>query len=947
MQKTVLLISPNQAHKTGRLLELLHIVKEKNTILHKTEPITPVAVRKYFPQLPEEFSGALNKFSDKNIQATRAEIAASTSKMGDKASENFNNAFERKMHQDMVGLKPFFPKLGSYHQVAVPGEKNRFKMAPCSFSGITPGLRFQVKKSEAGYFYVQPEVELNGSFYPITEFTQTAFLLEKNNEYYILRYTDYKTLHWIRQVDWKEAGADVSNFTESILSRLEPNYTVLRNALLDGLSVNAAATGRVMLSEISGQFLVFTPQFDYDGFVIDGPYRETVQIHREGKEFLISRDEKAERAIVADIEKLHVNFAKQTNGYYYVSFEEAQRKHWFLKAFRQLLALDIQIVGMDMLKHFRYCHEKPVTTIAIIKETDVQVEISFSLFFGDEEIPFADLQKVIRAGQQAMALKDDSIALLEEDWLQKYAIIVKHATIDKGIIAIPKWLAVCLNTESDQPLQTVVKSDWWQQWQQWQTNDQPLYPIPVSINASLRVYQQKGYEWLRLLNEIGAGMFLADDMGLGKTLQTICFIAYMLESEPSKKVLIVCPASLMYNWQTELGKFAPSISKYVYHGAGRKRDALSDKDTQVIITSYGTLRSDSEIFLSHVFSLTVLDESHQVKNPASQIAQVVHSLPGGRKITLSGTPIMNNTFDLYSQLEFILPGMFGSRQFFKREYADPIDRDKHEQRIIDLKKLTSPFILRRTKEQVAKDLPPKTEMVLWCQMDDAQQKVYESIRDQIKGEIKASIEAQGLQKSKLQVLQGILKLRQVCNSPVLLNDADYSCTESIKTTELLEEIENNLSNHKALVFSQFTSMLDILADELTKRNIPFLLLTGATPPKERDRMVTEFNSEDSACKIFLLSLKAGNAGLNLVAADYVFLFDPWWNNAVEQQAIDRAHRIGQTKNVFAYKLICKGTIEERIMQLQEQKKQLAGELIGEEEGFVKALTEEELEWLFG
>jgi SNF2 family DNA or RNA helicase len=289
--------------------------------------------------------------------------------------------------------------------------------------------------------------------------------------------------------------------------------------------------------------------------------------------------------------------------------------------------------------------------------------------------------------------------------------------------------------------------------------------------------------------------------------------------------------------------------------------------------------------------------------------------------------------------------MFGSQQFFKREYADPIDRDKNEQKAMDLQKLTAPFILRRTKEQVAKDLPPKTEIILWCRMEEAQQQVYEDIKSQVKGELQTTIKEQGLQKSKLQVLQGILKLRQVCNSPVLLKDSEYACTESVKTTELLEEIENNLSNHKALVFSQFTSMLDILAKELRKRNIPFLLLTGATPAKERDRMVQEFNGGESTARVFLLSLKAGNAGLNLTAADYVFLFDPWWNSAVEQQAIDRTHRIGQTKNVFAYKLICKDSIEERIIQLQEQKKNLAGSLISEEDGFVKALTETDIQYL--
>jgi superfamily II DNA or RNA helicase len=786
-------------------------------------------------------------------------------------------------------------------------------------------------------------VEINGSFFPVADFTQYAFLLELKSEYFMLRYTDYKTLCWLKELDWSQVGADQSRFTEIVIARLEPNYQVMRNDLLGGLQIETAVAGRVLLSEVSGQYLMLTPQFEYDGFVVDGAFKDKVVVHYEGKEYKITRDQTAEESIRVQVEGLHDNFSKQLNGYYYLSFEDAQRKNWFLKAFRKLLQMDIQVVGMDMLKHFRYCHERPVTKLEIVKEAGDAVEISFSLFFGTEEIALTDLQKVIRSGQQALALKDGSIALLEEKWLARYGIIVKHARIMKEQVTIPKWLAVSLDGEGE-PLHGIVKNDWVRRWQGWQSGEDILYRVPGVVNASLRTYQQKGFEWMRLLDEVGAGMLLADDMGLGKTLQTICFIAYVVETYPAKIALIVCPTSLIYNWQNELDKFAPGLSKYVYHGAGRNRDIFSGARTQIVITSYGTLRHEPELFLAQSFSIAVLDESQAIKNPSSQIAQLAHSLPADRRVTLSGTPVMNNTLDLYSQLQFILPGMFGSRAFFKREYADPIDRDKHEQRIKDLQRLTAPFILRRTKEQVAQDLPAKTEMVLWCEMENGQREVYEAITTRIKGEIRASIYAQGLQKSKLQVLQGILKLRQVCNSPVLLKDADYSCTESVKTAEWLEEIQNNLSDHKALVFSQFTGMLDILAKELTGLEIPFLMLTGETPAKERDRMVQQFN--DGAIPVFLLSLKAGNAGLNLTAADYVFLFDPWWNSAVEQQAIDRTHRMGQTKNVFAYRLICKDTIEERIIQLQEDKKKLAGELVGED-GFVKELTEEEVEWLLG
>lgn len=480
----------------------------------------------------------------------------------------------------------------------------------------------------------------------------------------------------------------------------------------------------------------------------------------------------------------------------------------------------------------------------------------------------------------------------------------------------------------------------------WQQSETPLYPLPAAIHASLRTYQQKGYEWMRLLDEIEAGVFLADDMGLGKTLQTICYMAWLAENRKQGNILIICPASLVYNWQNEIRKFAPRLTTVVYHGSTREESLFEHEGVQIIISTYGTIRSDEAFILTQSLVAVILDESHTIKNPSSQITKLIHQLNAEKRVVLSGTPVMNNTTDLFSQLHFVLPGMFGSREFFKREYADPIDLQRDEKKIAALKKLTAPFILRRTKEQVARDLPPKTEITLWCQMDSEQQTAYNDIRDSVKGTLSDIIKKQGLQKSKLQVLEGILKLRQLCNSPELVEDYKNNNIPSVKLNSLISELENNLADHKVLVFSQFTSMLDILSEEMNKRGLSHLMLTGATPPKERDRLVQLFNQEAHESRIFLLSLKAGNAGLNLTAADYVFLFDPWWNHAVEQQAIDRTHRIGQQKSVFAYKMICRDTIEEKIMQLQDRKKNLSKELIPEEEGFVKALSEADVQFLF-
>jgi SNF2 family DNA or RNA helicase len=400
--------------------------------------------------------------------------------------------------------------------------------------------------------------------------------------------------------------------------------------------------------------------------------------------------------------------------------------------------------------------------------------------------------------------------------MQQYSSIIKHGKINKDEIEVARVMAISEQQSNGerQVLKTLIKDQWWQKWQQWQNGSDNIYELPASVNASLRPYQQKGFEWLTLLAEAGAGGCLADDMGLGKTLQTICYLAYYIHHNPDSVNIIVCPSSLIFNWQQELQKFTPGITSIVYHGASRNAADIANTRTQVIITSYGTVRADSEVLLANDYGVAVIDESHNIKNPSAQITTVVNMIPAQVRIALSGTPVVNNTFDLYAQLNFALPGMFGSREFFKREYADAIDRNHDEEKIKALQKLTAPFILRRTKEQVAKDLPDKTEMILWCKMNSRQQDLYNNIKDQIRGNIFLDIKNNGLNKSKLAVLQGMLKLRQICNSPLLLPVAEQeACTDSIKTEVLIGELKNILKEHKALVFSQFSSMLNLLAEE--------------------------------------------------------------------------------------------------------------------------------------
>ena len=351
------------------------------------------------------------------------------------------------------------------------------------------------------------------------------------------------------------------------------------------------------------------------------------------------------------------------------------------------------------------------------------------------------------------------------------------------------------------------------------------------------------------------------------------------------------------------------------------------------------------MFMKIVFDYVVLDESQAIKNPSSKVTRAASLLNAKNKLCMSGTPLQNNTFDIFAQMNFLNPGLLGSMEFFRNEFATPIDKFGEQEQKEHLRKLLYPFILRRTKEQVAKDLPEKTETILFCEMDKEQRKIYDAYRNLYRDKILGSIEEQGIDKSQLTILQGLMKLRQICDSPAILNEEEKFPNHSIKLDELTRELEENIGEHKALIFSQFLGMLALIKERLIADGVEFEYFDGSTSAPDREKAIQSFQNDDKV-RIFLISLKAGGVGLNLTAADYVYLVDPWWNPAVEQQAIDRTHRIGQTKNIFAYRMICIDTIEDKILQLQEKKKQLAKELIADDASFVKALTKADVEYLF-
>ena len=457
------------------------------------------------------------------------------------------------------------------------------------------------------------------------------------------------------------------------------------------------------------------------------------------------------------------------------------------------------------------------------------------------------------------------------------------------------------------------------------------------LNATLRDYQKYGYKWLKYLTDNNLGACLADDMGLGKTLQAIALLSNLHE-EKKKKSMVIMPKSLIYNWENEIKKFAPKLKVGVYYGINR--DFSSLKKVDVILTTYGTIRNDIENLLEHKFDLLILDESQNIKNINSQTTKAVLLLNAKKRVALSGTPIENNLLELYSLFRFLNPEMFGSVQRFTNSYILPIQKYSDTSTIEELKKKIYPFLLRRVKKEVLEDLPDKIEKLVYVDMNDEHRKFYEERRRYYYSLLQKNTSSQG-NFDKFFVLQAINELRHIVSSPELESKKIISSKKEVLIENVIEAIENN---HKVLVFVNYLSSIESICDSLKENKIKYLKMTGQT--KDRQNLVDKFQN-DSRYKVFVMTLKTGGVGLNLVSADTIFIYDPWWNTTVENQAIDRAYRLGQDKTVFAYKMIMRNTIEEKILKLQEIKNKLLDDLISEDNLSTKNLSKSDIEFILG
>ncbi len=571
-------------------------------------------------------------------------------------------------------------------------------------------------------------------------------------------------------------------------------------------------------------------------------------------------------------------------------------------------------------------------------------DIYATVRFGDVEIPFLDLKNYILEGKREIELPNGQVAVIPDKWFARYKNILLFARKDKDKKRL-KLAKTHFTVLEDLDVPEIKRSDIFKLIESFKAKQWVVPEVPSCIKAKLRNYQKKGYAWIYHLAKNNFGGCLADDMGLGKTIQTITAIAKAMEEERKRHNaqhgqqalqtslfknngkgitnLVVVPKSLIHNWINEFRKFAPDMSLINYSGTNRVklRDKLLNYD--IVLTSYGIARNDID-FLSQIdFFFIVLDESQYIKNPQSKVYQAVRKLKGRHRLILTGTPIENSLSDLWTQMSFVNPGLLGSYNFFKRNFITPIEKNNDTRSKNELKRLIMPFILRRTKHEVVKDLPQLIEQTVYCEMHEEQALLYEMEKSRVRNEILKVYEQGKLKESSIYVLRALMRLRQIANHPRII-DGNYQ-GPSGKFDMVIDKIETVLQEgHKLLMFSSFVRHLELFREYFEQQGWPYVMLTGES--ENREEIIRTFQEQQDV-RLFLISLKAGGVGLNLTAADYVFILDPWWNPAAEQQAISRAHRIGQENPVIVYRFISLGTVEEKIRLLQEKKRELFTEFV--------------------
>ncbi|MCF6223872.1 MAG: SNF2 family helicase [Flavobacteriaceae bacterium] len=836
--------------------------------------------------------------------------------------ENFRKVF--------ISFQEFIGASKKYLFFEKKNQKSLLKknLKPIVFKAGNPKLFFTLTESE-DFYTLKGKLIIEGKTYQLDSSLVKVypfFCKIKENIYFFDNLYNYIYINKFQNKgELNFQKKDFPQLYKEIIAPLTAHFevktTVYKKSKKKTIETNLKK--QVYISDYEGEYVIFKLAVQYDEKLILLHSKE--QLFDEKEQKIAPRNDAFENNFLEEFKDLHPDFEHQETVFTLTPYQLVENE-WLLKASEKLKHKSITIFGANNLKSFKYNLNKPVVSMSVKSNID-WFDLEIVVKFGKEQVSLKEIRKALLNKSKYIQLSDGSLGILPEKWLKKLATYFKVGEVKNDSIKISNYQFNIIDELHDE-LETTPK--FLIELQQKKLRLQNLetsisLKVPKNIKATLRPYQKQGLNWLGFLDENKLGGCLADDMGLGKTLQVITFLSHLKSKKKAKYPhLVIMPTSLIFNWQKEIEKFCSSLKTLSYIGSKRKDLLKHFSKHDIILSTYGSLLNDIEFLKDTKFGYVILDESQAIKNPNSKRYKAVRLLQSENRLALTGTPIENNTFDLYAQMNFLNPGILGAMSHFKKEFSEAIDKNKDEQASFLLGKIIHPFLLRRTKKQVAAELPEKTETILYCEMGVEQRKVYDTFKNKFRDYLLNKIDENGVAKSQMYVLEGLTKLRQICNSPELLNDdGDYG-EASIKLDILIENIRSKTSDHKILVFSQFTSMLKLIKDRLEEYDIVYEYLDGKT--RNREEKVQNFQ-ENNKIRVFLISLKAGGVGLNLMAADYVFLVDPWWNPAVENQAIDRCYRIGQDKKVMAYKMICKDTIEEKITNLQNKKKQVSESII--------------------
>lgn len=834
-----------------------------------------------------------------------------------------------------------------YHDPAFSENVSAGSLKEISVGAVLQQLVLRVQQ-EGAFYTLSLQVGLGETFVPPSALTilHDYFLLREGSACLVANLTQLRLLQvFSSRPQLQVPASQFAAFQEKVLAKLEEKITVVHEYIEAATTTQLEESGLVgaqeyiiYLSDL-GQYVMINPVMRYGSVEVPVRSKKMLYLPDARKRLMaMARDERAEDSFIALLLRQHPHFMEQLDEgltYFYLHRDRFLNEDWFLQAFAQWRAAGISIFGFNQLKGNKlngYPGEISVQVQSGLNWFNVNLRVQF----GSQQATLKQIQQAVRNKSRFVQLDDGTLGIIPEAWIDRMSKFFFAADIIGDALQIPRTkfdtvAEIFAPEELDAPVQATLRL--LEEKLHQVSTIEPVTP-PKELKATLRGYQLQGLSWLYFLHQHQLGGVLADDMGLGKTLQIIALLLKLKEEGYGGPHLLVVPTSLLFNWQQELQRFAPSLQCLTLHGAGRTKDPAVFANYDLVLTSYGTLLSDLQYLRRYEFGYVLLDEAQQIKNPGSQRYHAASLLRSTHRIAITGTPMENNTLDLYAQLSFVCPGLLGTKKSFQDLYLKPIDQFEDRRRKEALQRKVAPFILRRTKAEVMPELPDKTEQVLYCRMGEKQRAVYGAYEQELREYLEGKMQDE-IMRSAIHVLRGLTQLRQICNDPRLLKAESLQGEGSAKIELLLEQLPQKAAQHKILVFSQFVSMLDLLGAELDKIGLPYVTLTGAT--RNREAVVAQFQ-EDPKVRVFLLSLKAGGVGLNLTAATYVYLVDPWWNPAVEAQAIDRAYRIGQHQNVQAIRLICKDTVEEMIMLLQQKKTELTAGMIKGGNDFFNSMT---------